>query len=132
MSTIHQSSCSYTPQQNGVAERKNRHLLKVARCLLLQMNVPKVFWGDAVLTLCFLINRMPSAILHGQSPFSLIYPSTAIFNVPPRIFGCVAFVHQSDRTISKLDPRAHKCVFWVILGHKMGIIVIVLHFISSS
>ena len=93
MGIIHQSSCSYTPQQNGVAERKNRHLLEVARCLLLQMNVPKVFWGDAVLTSYFLINRMLFAILHGQSPFFLIHPTTAIFGVPPRIFGCVAFVH---------------------------------------
>ena len=40
---IHQTSCTYTPQQNGVAERKNRHLLEVARSLLLHMHVPKSF-----------------------------------------------------------------------------------------
>ena len=38
---LHQSSCVDTPSQNGVAERKNRHLLEVARALLFQMTVPK-------------------------------------------------------------------------------------------
>ena len=41
---IHQSSCIDTPQQNGVAERKNRHLLDVVRSIMLTMNVPKNFW----------------------------------------------------------------------------------------
>lgn len=41
---FHQTSCLQTPEQNGVAERKNRHLLEVARCLLKEMNVPKRFW----------------------------------------------------------------------------------------
>ena len=132
MGTIHQSSCPYTPQQNGVAERKNRHLLEVARCLLLQMHVPHAFWSDTVLTACFLINRMPSTILNGQSPFSIIFSTISTFILPPRIFGCVAFVHRSDRAISKLDPRAHKCIFfWVIQRHKRGIVAIVLRFTSS-
>ena len=44
----HQTSCVDTPSQNGVAERKNRHLLEIARTLLFQMNVPKHFWADVV------------------------------------------------------------------------------------
>jgi transposase InsO family protein len=54
---IHQTSCVDTPQQNGVAERKNLHLLEVARSLLFAMNVPKSFWGDAVLTAAYLISE---------------------------------------------------------------------------
>ena len=61
---IHQSSCAHTPQQNGVAERKNRHLVETARTLLLHSNVHFRFWGNAVLTACYLINRMPSSVLH--------------------------------------------------------------------
>ncbi|GKE69830.1 retrovirus-related pol polyprotein from transposon TNT 1-94, partial [Tanacetum coccineum] len=57
---LHESSCVYRPAQNGVAKRKNRHLLEVARALLFQMTVPKLFWADAVSTTYFLINRMPS------------------------------------------------------------------------
>ncbi|KAJ9180876.1 hypothetical protein P3X46_009068, partial [Hevea brasiliensis] len=44
---LHQSSCMDTPSQNGVAERKNRHLLEVTRSLLFHMKVPKHFWADA-------------------------------------------------------------------------------------
>ena len=47
---VHISSCVDTPQQNGVAERKNRHLLEVARANMFTNNVPKHFWGEAVLT----------------------------------------------------------------------------------
>ncbi|RVW57066.1 Retrovirus-related Pol polyprotein from transposon TNT 1-94 [Vitis vinifera] len=57
---VHLSSCVDTPQQNGIAERKNRHLLEVARSLMFSMNVPKLLWGQAVLTAAYLINRMPS------------------------------------------------------------------------
>ncbi|KAJ7946112.1 Retrovirus-related Pol polyprotein from transposon TNT 1-94 [Quillaja saponaria] len=53
---LHQTSCVNTPAQNGVAERKNRHLLEVARSLMFTMNVPKTYWGDAVLSAAYLIN----------------------------------------------------------------------------
>ncbi|RDX98200.1 hypothetical protein CR513_18909, partial [Mucuna pruriens] len=57
---VHELTCVNTPQQNGVAERKNRHLLEVVRALLFQMFVPNVYWGEAVLTATYLINRLPT------------------------------------------------------------------------
>jgi transposase InsO family protein len=80
--TIHQTSCAHTPQQNGVAERKNRHLLDVTRCLFSHMHVPKHFWSDSALTACYLINRMPSSVLDGISSHSLLYPSSSLFSLP--------------------------------------------------
>lgn len=65
---LRQSFCVDTPSQNGVAKRKNRHLLETTRALLFQTKVPKKFWADAILTACFLINRMPSSVLDGDSP----------------------------------------------------------------
>ena len=47
---LHQTSCPDTSPQNGVAERKNRHLLEVARSLMFTMNVPKFLWSEAVMT----------------------------------------------------------------------------------
>ncbi|RVW93089.1 Retrovirus-related Pol polyprotein from transposon TNT 1-94 [Vitis vinifera] len=95
---IHISSCVDTPQQNGVAERKNRHLLEVARCLMFSSNVPNYFWGEAILTATYLINRMPSRVLTFQSPRQLFlkqFPHThaASSDLPLKVFGCTAFVH---------------------------------------
>ena len=61
---LHQSSYAYTPQQNGVAKRKNRHLVDTAHSFLLCHKVPQRFLGDAILAACYLINRMPSSDLH--------------------------------------------------------------------
>jgi transposase InsO family protein len=108
---IHQTSCVRTPQQNGIAERKNGPILTIARALMLQMNVPKIFWADAVLTASYLLNRMSSRILKSKSPFEMFFPGKNPFSVPPRVFGCVSFVHNHSPNRDKLDPRAHKCIF---------------------
>ena len=88
---IHESSCVDTPQQNGVAERKMRHLLNVARALLHHHTVPKIFWGEAVLTAAFLINRMPTKVLNQQSPLSCLtthFPDSNFHTtLPLRVFG---------------------------------------------
>jgi len=54
---LHQTSCAYTPQQNGVAERKNKHLVETTHTLLIHSGVPQCFWGDVILSVCYLINR---------------------------------------------------------------------------
>ncbi|KAK3008158.1 hypothetical protein RJ639_015137 [Escallonia herrerae] len=106
---LHQSSCTDTPAQNGVAERKNRHLLETARALLFQMKVPKPFWADAISTACFLINRMPSTVLNGDVPYSVLFPTKPLFPVEPRIFGSTCFVRDVRPHLTKLDPKALKC-----------------------
>jgi hypothetical protein len=87
-----------TPEQNGVVERKNKHILEVTRCLLFAMNVPKYLWGEAVQTATYLINRMPLR--------------TVDFSIP-----LVCFVHNTSLGISKLDVKSHKCVF---VGYSSG------------
>ncbi|RVW78478.1 Retrovirus-related Pol polyprotein from transposon TNT 1-94 [Vitis vinifera] len=106
---VHLSSCVDTPQQNGITERKNRHLLEVARSLMFSMNVPKLFWGQAVLTAAYLINRMSFRVLKFQTPCQTLlksFPTTRLIStVPPKIFGCSVFVHINQQHRSKLDPR---------------------------
>ncbi|CAJ2645609.1 unnamed protein product [Trifolium pratense] len=103
---VHQSSCPNTPQQNGVAERKNRHLLEVARALLFASKVPNYLWGEAVLTAAYLINRVPSKVLNFKTPihiFKECFPNDRVSNdLTLKIFGCTAFVHE-HKNISKLN-----------------------------
>ena len=108
---LHQSSCAHTPQQNGVAECKNCHLIETTRTLLLHYHVPFRFWGDAVLTACYLINRMPSSVLHDQIPHSLLFPDQPLYFLPPRVFGCTCFVHILTPRQDKLSAKATKCIF---------------------
>jgi len=79
-SILHQTSCSPTPQQNGVAERKSRHLVKTAHTLLLNHNIPLRFWVDFILTACYLINRMPSSVLNNQVPHTLIFNTRSLLH----------------------------------------------------
>ncbi|XP_077228570.1 uncharacterized protein LOC143861542 [Tasmannia lanceolata] len=87
------SSSVLIPQQNGVVERKLRSLLDGARTLLFQMQVPKTYWADAVLTARYLANRLPSSVLGGTSPFSILRPTSDPFPLTPRVFGCLCSVH---------------------------------------
>ncbi|XP_019225056.1 PREDICTED: uncharacterized protein LOC109206664 [Nicotiana attenuata] len=107
---LHQSACVDTPSQNGVAERKNRHLLDTTRALLFQIKFPKQFWADAVSTTYFLINRMPSSVLGGDMPYSFLFPNKSIFLVEPKVFGCTCYVRDVRPSVTKLDPKALKCI----------------------
>lgn len=107
----HQSSCAHTPQQNGVAERKNRHLVETARTLLLHHNVPFRFWADALLTACHLINRMPSSVLQDQIPYSILNPHHELYLIPLRVFGCTCFAHDLTPGKDKLSAKSLKCIF---------------------
>ncbi|KAL4187968.1 hypothetical protein AMTRI_Chr09g41800 [Amborella trichopoda] len=75
---------------NGVAERKNQHLLEVSRSLLINMHVPKDHKGDALLIACYLINCNPSSFLNGKTPDFVLFTDAPLFVVPPRVFGVLA------------------------------------------
>ena len=102
----HQSTCVDTPQQNGIAKRKNKHLLEVSRAIMFSMHVPKYLWGEAVLT-SYLINRMPTRVLNYSTPLECLkkcFHETRIpSNLPLKIFGCTVYVHLSSTEQSKLE-----------------------------
>ena len=109
---LHQTSCVDTPYHNGMAERKNRHLLETARVVLFQMHVPKHFWADVVSTACFLINWMPSSALNWYIPYHIIFPNKPLFPIEIQIFGCTCFVWDVRLHVSKLDAKSLKCIFF--------------------
>ncbi|KAK1679664.1 hypothetical protein QYE76_040512 [Lolium multiflorum] len=79
----HEFSAPYTPQQNGVVERKNRTIIETARTMLSEFNSPHKFWGEAISTVVHYSNRLFLRPLHNKTPYDLFTgnhndPSSAI------------------------------------------------------
>ncbi|KAK9049228.1 hypothetical protein SSX86_031804, partial [Deinandra increscens subsp. villosa] len=115
---IHQTTCVYTPQQNGIAERKHRHLLNVARALLFQGNFPLNFWSECVLTAAYLINRTPSSVLDGKTPYQCVYGFKAVLS-HLRLVGCLCFSTVLNKE-NKFSSNAEKAVLLGYSNNKKG------------
>ncbi|PKU75385.1 Retrovirus-related Pol polyprotein from transposon TNT 1-94 [Dendrobium catenatum] len=107
---LHQFSCPHTPQQNGLAERKHRHIIETARTLLLQAKLPTSFWVESVLTAVYLINRLPSPITKYISPFQCLYKSPPSYS-HLKIFGCLCYPWLQPAAPHKFAPKSSACVF---------------------
>jgi len=88
--------------------------LETTRALLLGTNVPTHHWDDVVSAAVYLLNRMLSKVLHFKTPLQVLSSHVAlpiVLLLPPRVFGCVVFVHLHKNQRSKLDPCVVKCLF---------------------
>lgn len=104
-----QLTAAYTPQQNGVAERKNRTIMNMVRCMLTDLEVPKRFWPEAARWTTHVLNRSPTSVVKEKTPeemWSGIKPKVDYF----RVFGCLAHVHVPDQKRKKLDDKSFPCV----------------------
>ena len=128
---IYQTTCSNTPQQYRVVERKNHHLLEVVRAYLLEAVRASLiaaqmlisYWGEAVTSAAYLINRVSSSSLDFQTPLQALTDAITTPNIPnqpPHIFGCVTFVHLHKHQHNKLTSQALGCVFVGYALHKKG------------
>ena len=107
---LHQLSCPYTPQQNGLVERKHRHIIETTITLLSKASLPFQFWSYAVQLAIFLINLLPIATLQFHSPYFLLYHSQPDLH-QLRIFGCACYPLLRPYTSHKLEPRTKECIF---------------------
>ncbi|KAK1417486.1 hypothetical protein QVD17_26615 [Tagetes erecta] len=100
----------YTPQHNGVVERKNRTVMNLVRSMLKDKELPNFLWAEAVSTAVFIINRSPTKALVDQTPleaWSGMKPTVSRF----KIFGCIAYGMVPSQTRRKLDNKSEKNIF---------------------
>jgi hypothetical protein len=100
----------YTPQQNGIAERKNRFLIEMTRCLLLDANLDKRYWGEAIQTAAYIQNRTPNSSIQGEIPYARWFDAIPKYD-NLKIFGCRAYAHVPSQKRTKLDKKAVPLVF---------------------
>lgn len=101
---LHYISCPYTPQQNGLAERKHRHIVETSITLMSAASIPRQFWFHAFSHSTFLINKMPCESL------SMVSPYAKLFGIDPdilslRIFGTACYPYLRHYNSNKLEPR---------------------------
>jgi hypothetical protein len=106
----HFTTPPHTPELNATAERRHRHIVETGRTLLHHANLPHKFWSFAFTTAAYLINRLPTPILHMQSPYEVLHKTK------PNIlhlhsFGCLCFPWLKPYTKNKLQPRSTPCIF---------------------
>jgi len=103
-------SCSYSPQQMGIAKRKNRHITEIAHDMLNKKNLPNYFWAEMVAIVFYIMNRTPITTVHGMT-----FEEKFIDKKPDvshlRVFGYITYVHVPNEKRSKLDPKVEKCIF---------------------
>lgn len=104
-----QLTAAYTPQQNGVAERKNRTIMNMVRNMLSEKEIPKEFWPEAVNWSVYVQNRSPTIAVKDITPeeaWSGLKPAVHFF----RIFRCITYAHVPENQRKKLDDRSVKCI----------------------
>ncbi|KAL1209116.1 Retrovirus-related Pol polyprotein from transposon TNT 1-94 [Cardamine amara subsp. amara] len=84
--------------------------MEVARSMMFHKNLPRRFWGDAVMTACYLINRTPTKVLNDISPYEVLNKTKPHID-HLRVFGCVCFVLVPGDQRNKLDAKSTRSVF---------------------
>jgi hypothetical protein len=116
---FHRLTCTHTSQQNGIAERKHRHIIEMGLTLLSQSGLSPKHWFDAFLTAIFLINRLPSPVLKNESPFSKLFKKSPDYT-NLRTFGCLCYHLLRPYTTHKLSFRSKPCIFIGYGGNQCG------------
>nr|GEX16771.1 hypothetical protein [Tanacetum cinerariifolium] len=93
-----------TPQQNGIAERKNRTLIEAARTMLADSLLPIPFWTEAVNTACYVQNRVLVTKPHNKTPYELLHGRTPSIGFM-RPFGCPVTILNTLDSLGKFDGK---------------------------
>jgi len=103
-------SIPHTPQQNGVAERMNRTIMDMARCLMLQSQLPRGFWAEAIVAACYIRNRCPTSSLGGDIPYEK-WTNKPVSLDHLRVFGSNVYILDKVQGKDKFAARSKKGIF---------------------
>ncbi|GJW04976.1 retrovirus-related pol polyprotein from transposon TNT 1-94 [Tanacetum coccineum] len=103
-------SVAGTPQQNGVAERKNRTLIEVARIMLVDSKLPTTFWAEVVNDACYVQNKVLVTKPHNKTPYELFLRRKPALGFM-RPFGCPVTIFNTIDHIGKFDGKADEVFF---------------------
>lgn len=103
-------SCPHTSQQNGIVERKHRHIVEIGLTFLAQAAMPLHFWWEAFCSAVYVVNRLPTPVLHNLSPWEKAFQRKPDFEFL-RVFGCTCFPCLRPYQPHKFDYHSSKCVF---------------------
>ena len=106
---IHQITAPYSPQSNGVAERKNRTLLDMVNSMILSSGVSQNLWGEALLSACFILNRIPFKDKN-ETPYEIWKCHKSNLNYF-RVWGCLAKLGMLEPKIKKIGPKTVDAIF---------------------
>ena len=101
----------YSPQQNGVVERRNRTVVEMARTMLKSMNIPGRYWGEAVRHAVYLLNRLPTRAMEERTPYE-VWNGRKPHLGHLKVFGCLAHMKVTTPHLKKLDDRSKKVVYF--------------------
>ncbi|GJX60598.1 ribonuclease H-like domain-containing protein [Tanacetum coccineum] len=107
---LRQYSVARTPQQNGVAERRNMTLIEAARTMLADSKLPTTFWAEAVNTACYVQNRVLVVKPHNKTPYELFHGRTPTLSFM-RPFGCHVTILNTIDHLDKFDGKADEGFF---------------------
>eukprot|EP00253_Pinus_taeda_P033255 PITA_33255 len=99
----------YTPQQNGVPERKNRTIMDMARSMLKGKHLPNDYWDEAVNSVAYILNRCPTKAVMNRVPEEA-WSGRKQGITHMKFFVCVAYAHIPDQLRRKLDNKGEKCI----------------------
>ncbi|PKA46730.1 Retrovirus-related Pol polyprotein from transposon TNT 1-94 [Apostasia shenzhenica] len=99
-----------TPEQNGIAERKNRTVVEMARCMLHEKSLSNKFWAEAVATSVYLLNISPTKAVFNRTPYEAWWKRKPnVSNL--KVFGCIAYALINANERGKMDKKSEKCIF---------------------
>ena len=103
-------STPYNPQQNGVAEQKNRINMEATKAMVHDQDLPMHLWAEAARTVLYVQNRTPHRVLHNKTLEEAFSGEKSKVSYL-RIFGCSVYTHIPQEKRTKLDPFGRKGVF---------------------